>query len=318
MRRTASALWCGSVLKSPADHCVRVCEGLLFALHAQGWHAATGAYACCEQGRGACCSCCSAGLGVTRLASCPNGLGAEVPELCALILCCYALRVFHRVLCGLLQVATPVGSTRNLPPPTVSSQRHLPVNAFLDTTRARWITLELFGRPFPQIVSERDRTIARRHRSDNLGGFSEYRALSDGLCAIQRRLPLWGTAAYLSGAQGSDAAEPDVASSAACTVRKVRTASADLGAAIGHWRQSRAVPGSRSSGKSATLAALCGSWRAYRSRTRLPERPNREHCTVSHATAGAGGAAFERGRQCHAGRERCTEQARHPYRSDLV
>jgi hypothetical protein len=40
--------------------------------------------------------------------------------------------------------------------------------------------------------------------------------------------------AYLSGAQGGDAAEPDAASSAASTLRKVRTASADLGAAIGH------------------------------------------------------------------------------------
>ena len=87
---------------------------------------------------------------------------SEVPELCALIVCCYALRVCHRVLCGLLQVATPVGSTRNLPPPMVSSQRHLPLNAFLDTTRdLPLITLELLGRPFPQIVSEHDRTQAQ-------------------------------------------------------------------------------------------------------------------------------------------------------------
>ena len=30
--------------------------------------------------------------------------GSQVPELCALIVCCYAWRVCHRVLCGLLQV----------------------------------------------------------------------------------------------------------------------------------------------------------------------------------------------------------------------
>jgi hypothetical protein len=51
---------------------------------------------------------------------------SEVPELCALMVCCYALRVCHRVLCGLLQVATAVGSSRNLPPPTMSSQHHSP------------------------------------------------------------------------------------------------------------------------------------------------------------------------------------------------
>jgi hypothetical protein len=63
---------------------------------------------------------------------------SEVPELCALMVCCYALRVFHRVLSGLLQVATAAGSTRNLPLPTMSTmsnQYHLPLNAFLDTTR---------------------------------------------------------------------------------------------------------------------------------------------------------------------------------------
>ena len=60
---------------------------------------------------------------------------SEVPELCALIVRCCALRVYHRVLCGLLQVPTAVGSTENLPPPTMSSQHHLPLNAFLDTTR---------------------------------------------------------------------------------------------------------------------------------------------------------------------------------------
>jgi hypothetical protein len=63
---------------------------------------------------------------------------SEVPELCALIVCCYALRVCHRVLRGLLQVPTAEGSTRNLPLPTMSTmsnQHHLPLNAFLGTTR---------------------------------------------------------------------------------------------------------------------------------------------------------------------------------------
>ena len=56
---------------------------------------------------------------------------SEVPELCALMRC-YALRVYHRVLCGLLQV---VVGTRNLPSPTMSSRHHLPLIPFLDITR---------------------------------------------------------------------------------------------------------------------------------------------------------------------------------------
>ena len=63
---------------------------------------------------------------------------SEVPVLCAMMVCCYALRVCHRVLCGLLQVPTAAGSTRNLSLPTMPTMlnhHHLPLNAFLDTTR---------------------------------------------------------------------------------------------------------------------------------------------------------------------------------------
>jgi hypothetical protein len=75
-------------------------------------------------------------LGSASQESCHVQTDSEVPELCALIVCCYAMRVCNRVvLCGLLQVPTAVGSTGNLPPPKISSQFHLPLNVFLDTSR---------------------------------------------------------------------------------------------------------------------------------------------------------------------------------------
>jgi hypothetical protein len=60
---------------------------------------------------------------------------SEVPELCALIVCCFAIACLPPSALRALQVATAVGSTGNLPSPTMSSQRHLPLNSFLDTTR---------------------------------------------------------------------------------------------------------------------------------------------------------------------------------------
>ena len=144
---------------------MRVCKGLPFALHAQRGgmppQVPRDAHAASKVEEPVAAAAALGSLGSESQDSRHVQTDSEVPELCALMVCCYALRVFHRVLSGLLQVPTAVGSTRNLPPPTVSSQRHLPVNAFLDTTRARWITLELFGRPFPQIVSEHDRTQAQ-------------------------------------------------------------------------------------------------------------------------------------------------------------
>ena len=50
---------------------------------------------------------------------------SEVPELCALIVCCFALRACHRVLSD-LQVDAAVGSTGNLPPPTCQANTTSP------------------------------------------------------------------------------------------------------------------------------------------------------------------------------------------------
>ncbi len=72
----------------------------------------------------------------------------------------------------------------------------------------------------------------------------------------------FGAQSRLLGAQGGDAAEPCVASSAAHALRKVRTASADLGAFIGHWRQgpsSSQRAACLDDATNATLAPLCGS-----------------------------------------------------------
>ena len=142
IRRAVSTPWCGSALKSPAGlPCTRL---LLIPL---------GPKACllpCTRRGGMPPQVPSDAHGASKVEERIAAAAAldsasqdsrhvqtdsEVPEVCALIVCCYALRVCHRVLCGLLQVATAVGSTRNLPPPTMSSQHHLPLNAFLDTTR---------------------------------------------------------------------------------------------------------------------------------------------------------------------------------------
>ena len=86
---------------------------------------------------------------------------SEVPELCALIVCCYALRVCHRaVLCGLLQVPAAVGSTGNLPPPTMPSQHHLRLHAFLDTTRDPPVESARTVEPTVPAVRERARSRA--------------------------------------------------------------------------------------------------------------------------------------------------------------
>ena len=126
-------------------------------------------------------------------------------------------------------------------------------------------TLELLRRPFPQVVSEHNRV----------------QACSRWLLRVSRlkRWPMpsnaggrFGAHECLSGAQGGDAAEPDIASSAAGALRtaRARTASVDLGAAIGHGWQgpSRATGAARLD--DATNEPSGG-------RSRLPERPNCEH-----------------------------------------
>ncbi len=70
----------------------------------------------------------------------------------------------------------------------------------------------------------------------------------------------------LFGAQGRDAGEPDVASSSARALCEAPIAIADLGAAIGHWRQGPSsshgaarLDARLDAATSATLAARCGS-----------------------------------------------------------
>ena len=60
---------------------------------------------------------------------------SEVPEVCAVIACCYPCTLRHMVVCGLVQVSAAASrSATDLPPHATRPERQHPSNAWLDTT----------------------------------------------------------------------------------------------------------------------------------------------------------------------------------------
>ena len=167
-RRAVSSLWCGSALKeSRGLLCARLLlmplgpkACLLPCMHKGGMPPQVPSDARdaskVEEPVAA------AALGSASQGSRHAQTDSEVPELCALIVCCFAIACLPPSALRASAGPHAVGSTGNLPSPTMSSHHHLPLNAFLDTTRDLPLrALELLGRPFPQIVSEHDRTQAQ-------------------------------------------------------------------------------------------------------------------------------------------------------------